>query len=382
MKIIFWTSLVIWAYAYAGYPLLLLLMRLLAGRRDVVRGDVTPRVTILVPVHNGATIIADKIRRLLALDYPAEQVEIVVVSDGSDDGTGEFVRREAEADPRVRLVEVAEQRGKENAINEGVAVASGEVVVVSDSGVHPFPGALRRLVQVFADPTVGAATGVDVPEATGGSSVTGVAGFYTRYEIGVRKLEASAGTMVVVNGCFFAVRRELVPRLVPHVTADLFVPFNVIRSGYRVALVPEAAATVRTSRSVKAEFRRRVRTFNRGITTFFTALDLLDPFRYGWVGVQVTSHKLARWLVPLSLVGLLVSTAALAPSSPGFAGLFLVQLLTYGLALLGLTGVVRGGLEKLASIPSFYLLSNLSIAMAWLQVIRGKKAGTWQPTVR
>jgi cellulose synthase/poly-beta-1,6-N-acetylglucosamine synthase-like glycosyltransferase len=382
VKTLFWLSLTLLAYAYVGYPLLLVAICALGGGRETKRDDVTPTITMIVPVYNGAEIIADKLEHLFALEYPKERMEIVVVSDGSNDGTADIVRRYVERDPRVRLVEVATQRGKEHAINEGVAVANGEVVVVSDSGVHPRTDALLRLLRPFADPAIGAATGVDISEDAGRSAITGVAGLYTRYEIAIRKLEMEVGTVVVVNGCFFAVRKPLVPRLVPHVTADLFVPFNVIRNGYRVALELDAGAVVRTSRSVEAEFRRRVRTFNRGITTFFTGIDLLNVLRYGWVPVQLVSHKFARWLVPAALLGILISTASLSPSSAAFSALFVAQGAGYTMAILGLTGVMGQRYERLISVASFYLLSNLAIVVAWTQVIRGHKAGTWKPTER
>jgi cellulose synthase/poly-beta-1,6-N-acetylglucosamine synthase-like glycosyltransferase len=382
MTTLFYLSLFMWLYAYAGYPLALLLARTLSGSRRVPHQACTPRVTVVVPVHNGAHSVAQKARDLLDLDYPRHLLEVVVVSDGSDDGTGEVVRREAELDPRVHLVAVADQQGKENAINRGVAVATGDIIVVSDLGVQPRRDALRLLVEPFGDERVGATTGVDSPIGSGGSAITGIAGLYTRYEIAVRRLEAAVGNIVVVNGCFFAVRRSLVPHLVPHQTADLAVPLQVIRRGFRVVLVPEAAAAVPTSRSVAGEFHRRVRTFNRGITTFLAATDLLNPFRHGWVAVQLVSHKLVRWLVPLWLAGLALSSAALATRSQWFALILLVQVLLYSAAILGLSGRTSRGFERLVSVPSFYLLSNASIVIAWTQVLRGQKAGTWKPTER
>jgi len=382
MKAIFIVSLVMWLYAYAGYPIALFLARIIAGRQGRVRQTVVLPATVVIPVHDGAGAIVDKVRRIQELEYPRELLDIVVVADGCTDDTIEMVKQEAGKDPRIRLVEVEEQRGKENAINEGVAVALGDVVVVSDLGVHPRRDALHLLVEAFSDDQVGAVTGVDAPQRSGRSAITGIAGLYTRYEIAVRKLEAAVGNIVVVNGCFFGVRKKLVPHLVPHQTADLAVPLHVIRSGFRVVLVPEAAAVVPSSRSVGGEFRRRVRTFNRGITTFLAAADLLNPWRHGWTSLQLISHKLVRWLVPLWLMGLLVSSAALAGHSPAFAIVLVVQLLLYAMAILGLSGFASGKVERAVSVPSFYLLSNVSIVIAWWQVLRGERAGTWKPTER
>lgn len=380
MTLLFYFSIVMWMYAYAGFPAVLA-VRALVSRPEEIKGqEITPPVSVIVPVYNGGSMVEVRIRQLLGLDYPEDRLELLVVSDGSDDGTNEILR--GLNDTRLVPVILPERQGKEVALNAGIERATHDLLVFVDLGVEVAHDALRRIVSVFADERVGVATGVDESVPSSGSTVVQTAGLYTRYEIAIRRLESRLGSLFVVNGCFFAARRHLCLGMAPWVTVDMWVPVQAIRQGYLVVLEVGARARVPTTRDLGGEFQRRVRTFHRGMTTYFAALDLANPFRHGWIAVEYLSHKLARWLVPLWLVCLAVSSLALAGESSIAAVALATQVVLYALALMSLAGTVPQSLRRLGDICGFYLLSNVALGIAWWKVLRRGKVVMWDPTRR
>jgi len=380
VTLLFYFSLAMWVYAYAGFPAVLAMRALVTRPEEVRRREIAPPISIILPVYNGGSVVEARIRQLLSVDYPEDRLEVVVISDGSDDGTNEILQ--GLHDPRLVPVILPERQGKEVALNAGIDRATHDLLVFVDLGVEVAHDALRRLVSVFADERVGVATGVDESVPTSGSTVVQTAGLYTRYEIGVRRLESRLGSLFVVNGCFFAARRDLCRGMAPWVTVDMWVPVQAIRQGYLVVLEEGALARVPTTRDLGGEFQRRVRTFHRGMTTYFASLDLANPFRHGWIAFEYLSHKLARWLVPLWLVSLGVSSIALAGNSWVATAVLVGQLILYGLALAALTGALPAPLRRLGDVCGFYLLANVALAVAWWRVVSGVRVTHWQPTTR
>jgi len=258
----------------------------------------------------------------------------------------------------------------------------GDVVVVTDATVTLYPDSLRKLVRGFADPQVGMITGQDHSIPSKESPVTRIASWYTAYEIWVRRLETEVNTLFVVSGCFYGIRRELMPELVDWYSEDIFVPLSVVRRGFRVVHESEARARVKTSKSSGVEFRRRIRTFTRGITAFTQNLDILDPRRHGLLSLQFFSHKLCRWLVPFFLVVLLFSSAALVGQGWFYAAAFGVQSIFWTAAVAGLVLQRQGRGIKALNFPAFYLLVNVALLVAWWKVVRGERIQQWQPTQR
>jgi glycosyltransferase involved in cell wall biosynthesis len=367
-------------YAYVGFPAVLAARALVTRQERLTLGGEVPAISILLPVYNGSAVLGARIHQLLSLDYPEDRLELLVISDGSTDGTNEILQ--SLRDPRLVPVILPERKGKEVALNAGIDRAHHDLLVFIDLGVEVAPEALRRLMAVFADERVGVATGVDESMPTSDSTVVQTAGLYTRYEIAVRRLESRLGSLFVVNGCFFAARRHLCLGMEPWVTVDMWVPVQAIRQGYLVVLEEGAIARVPTTRDVGGEFQRRVRTFHRGMTTYLAAFDLANPVRHGWIAIEYLSHKLARWLVPLWLVGLVASSIALASESPLATAALLGQIGCYGLAVAALVEVVPATLRRVADVCGFYVLANAALVVAWWRVLRGQRVTHWQPTSR
>jgi glycosyltransferase involved in cell wall biosynthesis len=374
MELLFWTSALFVLYTYVGYPAVLVVAARLFGRA-ISRSEITPRVTFIIAARNEAGRIGSKIANTLALDYPKELLEIIVASDCSDDGTDDIVSQFRSQG--VKLVVAPERRGKEFAQAMALREARGEIIVFSDVSTALEACGVRQIVQSFADAAVGCVSSIDRVVSQSGQ-VAGE-GAYVRYEMFLRGLESRLGSVVGLSGSFFSARREVCEPWPTDLPSDFNTMLNAYRLGLRGVLDPTAVGIYTDLASPRAEYARKVRTITRGIRSFLRSLDLVNPLLYGNASWQLVSHKLFRWLVPFALVGALASALALA-ATPFYLAMAALQLVAYGLAVVGLLWqrAVAGPVRWL----TFFLLVNVSIAHAWLNVLRRQKAVTWAPSQR
>jgi cellulose synthase/poly-beta-1,6-N-acetylglucosamine synthase-like glycosyltransferase len=374
METLFWLSVAGVLYPYFGYPLALCLLRPIANRPLKRRTDfVLPAITIIIPVFNEAKRIERKVRNTLALKYPSDRLGVIFVSDGSTDETVEIIRS-ARA-PQVRVVELDRRRGKAAALNAGLAQASGDVMVFSDAAIELDPLSVERLVGPFADPEVGCVSGEDPIAEAGGE------GLYGRYELALRRLESSIHSIVGASGSFYAQRRAICQPFSEGLAPDFLSVLRTVKQGYRAVSEPTAVGAMTSVRDPNQEFERKVRTLLRGLTTLFTSLSLLNPFRYGWFAFMLFSHKVMRWTAPVFLVTTLLSSMLLADSIFYLAA-FIAQISFYALALGSLWQLA--GIER--SLPGkvalYFSASNAAVLMAWLQYARGVRQELWTPSQR
>ena len=372
----------LFGYALAGYPLLLWLVSRVA-RRPRAWGDPPewPRLSILVPAYNEEASIAGTLDSLLALDYPADRREVVVMSDASSDRTDDIVRGyEARG---VRLVRMPARRGKSAAENRTLPMVTGDIIVNTDATIRIPSSSLRPLIRVFQDPAVGAASGRDVSVGDLNAEANASEAGYVGYEMGVRALETRLGGIIGASGCFYAIRRDLVDTAFPEeLSRDFASPLRARQLGYRTVSVDAALCIVPRARSLQAEFKRKIRTMLRGLNTLWYLRSLLNPLRYGRFAWMLVSHKLARWLgflaLPLAPIGLLL----LAPDHRWAA----IVLAVGGAALVtGLVALNRGDSETLPAPvkrAGFAVASALAGFIAWLKFFAGTNAATWEPTRR
>ncbi|HEY3382164.1 MAG TPA: glycosyltransferase family 2 protein [Vicinamibacterales bacterium] len=375
MTFLFWSSVGFVFYAYFGYPALLFVLARSLGR-PVRRAPMTPSVSFIVAARNEVSRIRAKIENTLGLDYPTELLEIIIASDASDDGTNEIVR---EYEPRgVRTVVSLERKGKEFAQFQAIRSARGEILVFSDAATQLEPEGVRRIVQNFADPGVGCASSVDrVIDADGLPSGEGA---YVRYEMFLRSLESRIGSVVGLSGSFFAARREVCDPWPVDLPSDFNTLLNTIKRGLRGVSDATAVGIYRDLSSPAAEYQRKVRTVTRGLRSLQRNLQLLNPLHHGLAAWQVLSHKLCRWLVPFALIGALVSSVILAPGSSLFAAFAAAQIFCYAASAYVISTSAR--VTGLWKVLPFFVLVNLSILGAWIDLLRGRRAVTWQPSRR
>jgi cellulose synthase/poly-beta-1,6-N-acetylglucosamine synthase-like glycosyltransferase len=366
-------GVIVWVYV--GYPAVLGLVAWLR-RRPVARAAVTPPVTIVICAYNEERDIRRKLEECLAADYPTEQLEILVASDGSTDRTDDIVREFA---PRVRLLRVEGRGGKTIAQNAAVLEARGEILVFSDVTTVYTPATVREMVENFADPAVGCVGGdLHYEKEAHNTSAEGRALFWG-YERQLRLWESQIHSIIGVAGCVYAMRRELYVPLDRAAISDFVQPGGVTARGYRTVLEPRALAFEPVeSRSLGEELYRRARVITRGLRGAFTMPDLLNPFRHPWFATLLWSHRVLRWLVPVFLLVLLAASIPLATRGPVFQVVLAAQLAVYG------SGAVAYALERLrvrlpgAFIPLYFCVVNLAplLALAW--IARGEKKIVWE----
>jgi cellulose synthase/poly-beta-1,6-N-acetylglucosamine synthase-like glycosyltransferase len=379
----FWGSVALVGYVLAGFPLLVLVRGAVRPARTSGHGadGFEPSVSVVIAAHNEASCIRAKVERLLAIDYPADRLEVVVASDGSDDGTTDEVA--AIDDPRVRLLSLP-RGGKAAALNAAVATSSGEVLVFTDANSWFAHGALRALVGPLADPAVGGVAGDQ--RYRRGRDDAGVSDGEVAYwsvDRWLKGAESRAGSTVSATGAIYAVRRELVEEVPPDVTDDFFISTGVIAAGRRLVFAPQAVAYESVAPSVGLEFSRKVRIMTRGLTGVRRRAELLDPRRTGFYAVQLFSHKVLRRLLAMPAL---------------VSALCLVRLrrrhLLYRAALVGETGflaagavgiVIRSraaGRARLLTIPAYTCLVNAAALRACWNVVRGRVITRWEPPAR
>ncbi len=369
-------------YTYVGYPLIL---KLLAANRGPVRPAATPRewpeVTITLVAYNEAETIRDTLQRLLKHDYPASLRQILVISDGSSDGTDEIVA--GFADRGVELLRMTDRRGKTAAENAALPYLRGDIIVNTDASVRIDPSALKRLIAAFADPSVGLASGSDISVASTGLHANLGESKYVGFEMWLRKLETHVYSIVGASGCFYAIRGPLHRNLIPEGLSRDFAAALITREhGYRAVSVNDAVCFVPRSVSMRFEYDRKVRTIARGLGTLLYKRSLLNPFRYGLFAWMLFSHKLCRWLVPLALVmalgaaGVLSVTEVWARWALAVAGGGLL------LAGLGWGWPERPALPRSLAVPAYLLAGNIAALHAWGRALRGSGQPIWEPTRR
>lgn len=389
---LFWLSAGSVVYTYLGYPLVLTLAARLKPAPPPWAAH-EPAVTLLIAAYNEEAVIAGKLENSLQLDYPADCLQILVATDGSDDRTVEIVR--TFADRGVELSHSPQRRGKMAAINRALGQARGDIVIFSDANNAYAADALRQLVAPFSDPTVGAVSGAKTI-LSGDGSLGEAEGLYWKYESFIKKQETRLGTCTGVAGEILAVRRQLLATPPPDhiINDDFFVAMQVIKAGARVVYVPEARSYERVSLSEQDEITRRSRIVAGRYQALLLASELL-PFDRPVVVWQVVSHKFLRPLVPLAFVGALLANLAavlfgrqagrsswrrLEGAPAGW--MLAAQGLFYGLALFGPRMKLPGLPGKLVYLPVFLVNSNVAAVLGLVRFLNGKQTNLWQRAAR
>ncbi len=380
---IFGCCLLMLAYVYAGYPLLARLLGGLVRRRvwSAAPGAHQPTVTVMIAAFNEAAHIAATVRNKLEQDYPADRLNVIVISDASDDGTDDLVR--AIGDPRVTLIRQEPRAGKTSALNLGMPAATGEVIVFSDANSLYGPDTIANLVLPLADAAVGYVTGRMVYKAPDGSLTGEGCSTYMRYENNLRAWETGLGSIVGVDGGVDAMRREIYRPMNADQLPDFVQPLTVREQGYRVVYEPRALLYEDALAQAGDEFRMRVRVTLRAFHALKDKAALLNPLRFGVFAWQLLSHKVLRYLAFLFMAGALISNLLLVTAPDGAAPwslLLIGQVLFYVIAAYGHT-MNRSGrqLPQLVGLVYYLCVLNVASAVAFWQFLRGRKQVTWKP---
>jgi cellulose synthase/poly-beta-1,6-N-acetylglucosamine synthase-like glycosyltransferase len=372
---VFWTSLGMLVYIYAGYPLVLRVWSMLSHRR-VAAAPCEPTVCLLVAANDEAAVIGRKIENSLSLDYPMSRLAVVIASDGSVDGTNDIVRAWA---PRVQLLAFDTRRGKIAAINEAMRTITADIVVLSDANTYLRPDALRSLVQNFADPEVGAVSG-DVMLTGERAALAGSEDLYYRYERHLQRLESEIGSLVGVDGALYAIRRELFVAPPPDtILDDMAIPMAVLRAGRRVVFEVDALADEAGSGSSREEFWRKVRVV-AGAVQFLLRADSGVPWSRPQAIFTLTSHKALRWLSPAFGALSFGSALVLAPGSLFFGAVLAAECGVLTLGLLGCVPALRR--STVVALPHYFCLVQAAAAVGFVRGLAGRQPVAWRRFAR
>jgi cellulose synthase/poly-beta-1,6-N-acetylglucosamine synthase-like glycosyltransferase len=377
----------LFAYTYVGYPALLQFLRVV---RRGGRALTNPRkrlatgwrtISVVLPAYNEAEGIAGTLERILAIEYPAERRQILVVSDASTDGTDEIITQFA---PRgVELLRLPQRCGKTAAENAARSRLTGEIIVNTDASVRVDAAAVKHLVAAFDDPSVGVASGRDVSVSNVDDRTNPGEQAYVGYDMWVRDLETSLSGIVGASGCLYAIRRDLHMQSMPDGLSRDFGSALVAREhGYRAVSVPAAICYVPRSTSLRREYRRKVRTMARGLRTLWHKRALLNPRRHGLFAWMLWSHKLCRWLVPLTFVPMAVALVALAPGRWWAAATLALGVAATLVTAIGWVWPERRRLPRFIALPAYAVSGNVAALQAWIRALQGQGTAVWEPTRR
>lgn len=372
MEGIFFGAFAFVVYTYVVFPLLVTIAARARPRPRPRAAEPPPPITVVIPAYNEAACIGAKLRNILDSDYPADRLRVIVVSDGSTDGTAEAAR--AVRDARITFIELPRRRGKAVALDRGVRIADTPIVVLTDAQELFDHAALARLAAHFNDPRVGCVSGeLHIIDAESG--VSRDLGLYWRYEKAIRAAESEIGSVVGATGSICAIRRACYVTI-PEDTIldDVAIPFEVVRRGYRVAFEPRALAYEKATQDGAREYLRKRRTLAGNYQLLARYADLLVP-GHSPIAWQFWSHKVFRLLVPYALLAMLVSSAFL-PRPVGIV-LFAAQIAFYGIATLA---GKRPDLARrsLFTLPYTFCMLNWAVVAGGYYYFAGLQSAKWE----
>ncbi len=374
-------------YAYFGYFIIMFCLHALKvskfNKTKTEAKDIDT-FSIIIAARNEEKVINNKIKDSLALTWKGRTVEsllkegsvqLIVASDASDDDTHSIVKKFSAQ--KVELIASKERNGKEAAQKGAVLQAKGDVILFTDAKINLPVDILDKLENHFKDPNIGLVSSVDQVqnEGEGGSGE----GMYVKYEMMLRKLEASFYSLIGVSGSCFAVRKEIAQNIVPDIPSDFCLLLEGIKQGYRGEHADDIIATYKSVRTEKEEFGRKVRTVLRGMCAFFARTEFLNFSKYGLFSWMLISHKLCRWLVPIWAVVILLFIVPLSFTS-NFWLLILVMVALF--LLLAYQAYKDPSLQKNIAFKAclFLFVVNAGIFVAWTKFLTGQRAVVWNPS--
>ncbi len=390
--LLFWVFFGIIFYTFIGYGIVLygfvLIKRILFKKKNfkALTDDELPEVTLIIPAYNERDYVDQKMRNSLSLDYPADKLKIVWITDGSNDGTNLLL----ENYDSVQVFHRDERKGKINAMNRVMPFISSPISVFSDANTDLGLGSIKHIVNCFRDEKVGCVSGEKrIIQKSKDSAAGSGEGLYWRYESLLKKWDAELYSIVGAAGELFAIRTSLFHEVEPDTILDDFIiSLRVAQKGYTIQYNPEAYAIEFASQDVKEELKRKVRIAAGGIQSIIRLRSLFNVFKYRMLSFQFISHRVLRWTItPLALVALLLTTltiAVLADFSVNnfYVIMLLLQIAFYFLALVGWFFEKKSIRFKALFVPYYFVIMNLSVILGMFRYAKGNQSVNWERSKR
>ncbi|MEJ5305550.1 MAG: glycosyltransferase family 2 protein [Ignavibacteria bacterium] len=370
--------------SYILYPVFIYILSILFKKKIEISNESYPQVSILISAYNEEKVIEKRVQNILDSNYDMDKIEILVGSDCSNDRTNEILKNLENAIPQLRVFIFNARRGKAGVLNDLVDYARNEILIFTDANTEFHQDAIKKMVQYFNDKRVGGVSGRLELVETHEHIKEGVEEKrYWQYETILKKSEGKLGILIGANGGIFAIRKSLfvkVPLDKP-VTDDFFISLNVIKQGYWLIYEPEAVAFEYVARDVKTEFRRKVRFAATNFQTISFFRDLL--FNKNIIlSYAFWSHKIIRWFLPLILILLFIVNVLIFEQHLFFKYLLYLQVIVYGLGLIGYLFSKIKIRIGIISLISYFLITNLALLIGYFKFLRKKHSLIWQSTPR
>jgi cellulose synthase/poly-beta-1,6-N-acetylglucosamine synthase-like glycosyltransferase len=393
LEILFWILLLTVFYTFVGYALLLAFMlffaRLFSKSRKYPEIDESslPRVCMFVTAYNEADYVDMKVKNMLELDYPSDKMQILWITDGSNDGTPDILKKY----PGMEVHHSPERKGKIHAMNRGMQFVDAPIVIFSDSNTTLCREAVRIIVRTFGDPKVGCIAGEKRVVSKEADNAAGSGeNLYWKFESWVKRMDSDLNTAVGAVGELFAIRTQLFEEVENDTILDDFIiSLRIAQKGYRIAYTPDAYAMETASVNVAEELKRKVRIAAGGLQTIVRLKSLLNPFKYGFLSFQYISHKVLRWTIapialfclPIINLFILLIDAETRPMQFYFYFLY-IQIFLYLLALFGWMLERRKIRFKLLFVPYYFTAINYASIRGWVRFLKGKQSVNWEKAKR
>lgn len=375
-QIIFWAGVGLLTYVYVGYPLIVYLVSLIRPR-PVRSSVIEPSVTVLITAFNEEAALREKIENTLSIDYPSDKLEIMVASDGSTDGT-DCIAREY-AGRGVVLFRQEGRVGKTVTQNNAVSAAKGDVILFSDATTLYNDDVIRELVPAFADESVGCVAGRLIYVDRSRTAVGAGARRYWNYETFIKTAESRACSLIGASGCLYAVRKAAYEPMYPEACSDFLICSMIYRNGLRSVFAPDAVCYEQTNRRSDDELKMRVRVISQTFTDLWRNRDMLNPVKSGFFAVELISHKLLRYAVPILLFAVLAANISVAQASMFYAFTFGLQACFYLMAAGGWLLERAGRRPSLLAMPLYFVLANVASIVGFYHFLKGERYATWEP---
>jgi cellulose synthase/poly-beta-1,6-N-acetylglucosamine synthase-like glycosyltransferase len=364
-------------YVYVGYPIILQLLNILLKTKSARQDEMLiPEVSLIISCYNEIDVIKEKIENSLAIDYPKDKLSIIIVSDGSDDGTDEIAKQYSTEG--IVLIRQEGRLGKTSAINLAMKQVTSEIVVFSDANAMYETDAIKKLVRNFADETVGYVVGAALYTDGKTSAAAASEDIYWRYEIKLKTLESKLHSVVGGDGAIYAIRRELFIELDAKDINDFVNPLQIIAQGYRGIFDPEANCLEETAGDFSKEAKRKQRIVNRSFRGLMKVREVMNPFKFGFFSFEVISHKLLRWLIPIFIVSFAFGSLFLAYQSiHAFQIVTLLGIIFLWLAQIGFLKSRDKHSSPIFFIPYYFLMVNYYSLVGVITALAGNIQVTW-----
>jgi len=375
ITISFWASTIGLIYVYGVYYFCLRLLSFLRVRLRYQYNSYLPSISVMIAAHNEESVIKQRLDNLLALDYPVDKFEVIVVSDGSTDKTAEIAS--SYKHHGVKVLDFRINRGRAAIQNDGVRAATGEVIVFTDAETVFKSDFIKNVARYFADKSIGCVVG-NLVYKTSKSSTSESEGLYWKFEKGLRQLESRIGILATASGACMAVKKDLWRDLTPIDDCDFTTPLDVVLQGYKVTYASDAIAYDFPPSSAKGELKTRIRQTSKNFIGTLKRWEWKGWIQHPFVSWGLLSHKILRWLTPFFMLGAFLSNLLLLDKGTFYQVIFAMQVLFYLAALLGLMGELVKKKLPIASTIFNFCVASTGMGIGVIKGLLGKAPVTYK----